>query len=87
MHAGISAARDHRWGSARAPVFIRVTDDLRFYQRRLFGSRRCVVPAAVAGSQAQNSGEKRDEVASPRLFIVRARVNGHESRGPISERA
>src|ERR1035441_7427593 len=46
-----------------------------------------VVPAAAPGSQAQNSGEKRDAVAAPRLFARRARVNGHEFRGPISERA
>src|ERR1019366_4358602 len=31
--------------------------------------------------------EKRDEVASPRLFVSRARINGYEDRGPISERA
>src|SRR5450759_1272979 len=30
---------------------------------------------------------ERDEVASPRLFASRARINGSEDPGPISERA
>src|ERR1039458_2168841 len=46
-----------------------------------------VVPAAAPGGQAQNSGEKRDDVASPRLVTTPARGNGHENRGPTSERA
>src|ERR1035441_7981852 len=35
----------------------------------------------------KTAGEKRDDVASPRLFASRASVTGYEFRAPISERA
>src|ERR1017187_1282484 len=43
-------------------------------------------PPPSPEAKLNTAGEKRDDVASPRLFTTRARVNGHENRGPISER-
>src|ERR1035441_2624577 len=44
-------------------------------------------PPPSPEAKLNTAGEKRDDVASPRLFTTRARVDGHENRGPISERA
>src|SRR5450759_3841594 len=38
-------------------------------------------------AKLKTAGEKRDDAASPRRFTTPARGNGHENRGPTSERA